>query len=145
MFFGQYHLSLDDRGRLELPPLLRARLAGEVVITQGFDGNLLLLKDGVFDGILQRAKGMNIADPRARLLLRLILSNASESAVDDSGRVFVTEDLRNYAQLQGEVVLIGQGDYLELWAPAHWEKQEDRLRDAEANADYFSQLNLSTG
>jgi MraZ protein len=88
---------------------------------------------------------MNLADPLARLLLRMILGAASELEMDEAGCIFVPQNLREFANLNGEAVLVGQGDYFEVWSPAHWHEQETQLQDAETNSQRFVMLDLAVG
>jgi MraZ protein len=143
MFLGQYPLFLDDKLSTTIPAPFRELGAAGAYITRGFEENLLLMSARVFQEIYQRVVTLNIADPLARLLLRLILSNASEIELDDSGRILIPEHLASFAGLEKEIILVGQGDYLELWAPPHWEKQSANLLDTDANAQRFAQLDLA--
>jgi MraZ protein len=143
MFLGQYHCSLDDRSLLTIPPHFRDVLSPGAFVTQGFDRNIMVLTIEAFQEIYQRVVAMNIADPLARLLLRMILGNASEVEMDESGHIIVPKNLGDFANLENEAVLVGLGDYFEIWAPAVWHKQEIRLQDAEANADRFAVLEVT--
>jgi MraZ protein len=87
---------------------------------------------------------MNLADPNARLLRRLIFANAYPVEVDKVGRVLVPQNLRQFAGLNGEAIVAGQGDYFEVWTPAAWEEQMKRIQDTEANNQRFSTLDLSS-
>jgi MraZ protein len=86
---------------------------------------------------------MNMADPMARLLSRVTLGTASELEVDGNGCFPISQELREFAGLDDEAVLVGQGLYFELWSPALWETQKLRLQDAEANAGRFAALDLT--
>jgi MraZ protein len=87
---------------------------------------------------------LNLAEPIARLLLRLFLGSAVELQAERSGLVAIPEELRQFAGLQDELVLVGQGDYFEIWAPELWGKQEAQLRDADANSSRFAALPMAT-
>ncbi len=87
---------------------------------------------------------LNIADPLARLLLRLILGTAHELGLDADGQLTVPQELREFASLQKDILLVGQGEYFEIWASDLWDQQETQLRDAEANASRFSALTVAT-
>jgi MraZ protein len=145
MFIGQYHHAINDKSRLTIPAGFRELLLGGAFVTQGFDRNLWVLTAEAFQEIYQRVMAMNLADPLARLLLRMILGTASELEMDEAGCILVPQNLREYANLDGEAILVGQGDYFEVWAPAHWHEQEAQLQDAEANAQRFVMLNLAVG
>lgn len=144
MFLGKHHTSIDNRNHLAPPPKYSGLFTEVAFLTQGFDKNLVLLTEEAFKGIAAQIKALNIADPIARLLLRLILGNTVEVITDENGHLIIPEHLSKYANLQDEVLLIGQGDYFEIWAPGPWEKQELRIYDAEANANRFSVLNIAT-
>ncbi len=140
MFFGQHHHAFDAGDRLPVPPRYSEQLSRGAYITQGFDRNLLVLTAETFQSICERFTAMNMADPLARLLLRMILGTAAELEFDESGRMIVPQKLREFAGLDEDAILVGQGRYIELWTPALWQKQEIRLQDAEANADRFAAL-----
>ena len=120
------------------------QLAGGAFMTQGFDRNLQVLTASAFQEIYRRVTSLNIADPLARLLLRLILGTATEMGVDKSNHLIIPENLKEYANLQGNILLVGQGDYFEIWAPDLWSRQETQLRDAETNSARFSLLTVAT-
>ena len=140
MFLGQHHSPIDDHNRLAVPARFRDQLAQGAYVTQGFDRSLLVLSAEAFQAICARFTGLNIADPLARLLQRMILGSASPLELDADGRFVLPQELRAFAGLEAEAVLVGQGKYFEVWTPAMWQAQELRLQDAEANAERFAGL-----
>jgi len=86
---------------------------------------------------------MNLADPAARILRRLILSNAYPVELDKVGRILVPQNLRHFGGFDVEAIVAGQGEYIEVWTPAEWNKQMDEVQDIQANNQRFSTLNLS--
>ncbi len=144
MFLGKHHTTIDAQNRLVPPPKLSELFTNVAFLTQGFDKNLVLLTDEAFKEIMAHIKTLNIADPITRLLLRMILGNTVEVQTDTAGRLIVPDHLKEFAGLTHKVLLIGQGDYFEVWSPESWEKQEIRILDAEANANRFSVLNIAT-
>jgi MraZ protein len=143
MFLGQYKLIVNDDHSLVIPPDFRELLADGVYITRGFEQNLWIMSEKVFQEIYKRVVALNIADPLARLLLRLILGNAARLDFTESGRVFIPKDLASFAGLEKDIILVGQGDYFELWTPASWDKQSSNLLDFDANTERFAQLDLA--
>ena len=143
MFLGKFSRSLDGRSRFSVPPAFRGSLARGAYVTQGFDRNLQVLTAEAFQEVYRTAISLNVANPLARLLLRLILGTAQESGVDADGQLLIPEELKQFANLQNDILLIGQGEYFEVWAPDLWNQQEAQLRDAEANANRFSALTLT--
>jgi MraZ protein len=145
MFLGQFQHNLDEKGRLMIPARYRELLAAGAFITQGFDRCLMVMTDVYFAQVYDRINSMNLADPTARLLRRLILSNAYPVEVDKVGRILVPGNLRQVIALNGEAIVAGQGDYFEVWNPADWNQQMDQLQDIETNNQRFATLDLSRG
>jgi MraZ protein len=144
MFLGQYQHSLDEKGRLTIPAAFRDALGEGAFISQGFDRNLMIMSAAYFQLVYQRINAMSITDPATRMLRRLLLSSAYQVEVDRSGRILLPPNLRQFLALNGEAVLVGQGEYFEIWTPGEWGRQMQTLQDAEANAQRFSMLDLST-
>lgn len=126
-----------------IPPRFREMLADGAFVTQGFDRNLVILTPRAFQEICQTIMALNVADPMARFLLRMILGNAVELQLDEDGRIVLPHSLREFAQLVEEAVLVGLGDYFEVWAPTQWSQQEVHLQDAETNSVRFAALDLA--
>jgi len=144
MFLGQFQHNLDEKGRLMIPARFRELLEGGAYVTQGFDKCLMVMTEAYFKQVYQRIEAMNLADPTARLLRRLILSNAYPVEADKVGRILVPQNLRAFLGVaSGELVVAGQGDYFEVWTPATWAEQMALLQDTEANNVRFSTLDLS--
>jgi len=144
MFLGQFQHNLDDKGRLMIPARFRELLEGGAFITQGFDKCLMVMTEAYFKQVYERIEAMNLADPTARLLRRLILSNAYPVEVDKIGRILMPQNLRAFLGIEnGELIVAGQGEYFEVWTPALWKDQMDQLQDTDANNQRFSALDLS--
>jgi MraZ protein len=144
MFLGQFQHNLDEKGRLMIPARYRDLLAAGAYITQGFDKCLMVMTDAYFNEMYGIINSMNMADPTARMLRRLILSNAYPVEVDKVGRVLVPQNLRQFLGVEsGELTVAGQGDYFEVWAPAGWREQMEQVQDVEANEQRFATLNLA--
>ena len=143
MFLGQFQHSLDEKGRLMIPARYRELLAAGAFITQGFDKCLMVMTENYFKQVYDRINAMNLADPTARLLRRLILSNAYPVEVDKVGRILVPQNLRQVIALESEAIVAGQGEYFEVWTPAAWNEQMNQLQDIETNNQRFATLDLS--
>ncbi len=145
MFLGQYQHTIDNKGRLTIPARFRELLAAEgAYITLGFDQNLMVLTVPSFDQVYQRINHTSMTDPTARLLKRLIFSGADQVGVDKAGRILIPQFLREAAGLDSEAVVVGVGDYFEIWSPELWAGQMAQIEDAGANAQRFIALDIST-
>jgi MraZ protein len=143
MFLGQFQHNLDEKGRLMIPAPFRQELENGAFITQGFDRCLMVMTEAYFGQVYERINAMNLADPAARMLRRLILSNAYQVELDKIGRILVPQNLRQFGGFDSEAIVAGQGEYFEVWTPAEWNKQMDDIQDTQANNQRFSTLNLS--
>jgi MraZ protein len=145
MFIGLHNTFLDAKHRLALPARYKGMLAEGVYITQGFDRNLLLLTSDAFEVVARQIKGMNMADPLARLLFRMILGSATRLELDKNNTVLLPQELLDFAAIKADATLVGQGNYFEIWAPELWKEQENSLNNVEANSHRFASLSISTG
>jgi MraZ protein len=144
MFLGQYQHSIDEKGRLMVPARFRELLEGGAYLTQGFDKCLMVMTETHFKQVYDRITAMSLTDPTARMLRRLIFSNAYPVEVDKVGRILVPGNLRQFAGFESNTIVAGQGEYFEVWSPAEWEKQTAQLNDIEANTQRFATLDLSS-
>lgn len=144
MFLGQYYHNIDKKGRLTIPARYRELLDGSAYVTQGFEKNLMVLTETSFDAIQKHVNQMNMTDPTARNLKRLLFGGAEFVETDKSGRILLPQFLRNIVNLDGQAALVGVGDYFEIWAPDDWQQQMAVLQDTEANAQRFIGLELSS-
>ena len=143
MFIGGYSTQINTSNQLSLPAHYSAPLMEGAFITQGFDHNLLVLKSSAFETLVYHIQGLNMADPLVRLLFRLIMSRAVPVQPNDTGKIEIPAHLAEFAGLQGETVVIGQGEYIEIWATETWKKQENNLNDSTANSYRFKDLKVS--
>jgi len=142
MFLGQFEHTIDEKGRLIIPARYRELLASSAYITRGFDRNLIALTGPHFQRIYQNVNSMSLTDSAARDLRRLIFSNAVAVEFDKAGRILIPQFLRDAAGLTGATLLIGMGEYFEVWSAENWQKQDLLLQDDETNAQRFSALDL---
>ncbi len=144
MFLGKFSCTINTKNRFSVPSAFREELGDRAYLTQGFDRNLQVLTEEAFQEISRHIISMNIADPMARMLLRMILGTAHELQEDSQRNLAIPQELKEFAGLHRDVFLIGQGDYFEIWSPDLWAKQEAELSNAETNAGRFSALTVAT-
>jgi MraZ protein len=145
MFLGQYQHSIDSKGRLTIPARFREVLAAEgAYVTQGFDHNLMVLTIPLFEKLSKRVNSLSLTDPLARQLRRKIFSNAELVEVDRAGRVLIPQFLREAVGLDGEAIVVGSGNYFEIWSPEGWSGETNQMIEAESDAQRFMDLDLST-
>ena len=130
MFQGAVTLSLDAKGRIAIPTRFREALAPEgrpLVLTAHPHKCLLVYPEAVWTPIRERIVALPGLDPRTAALKRLLVGFAQEEELDTSGRVSVVASLRQWAGLEKNVWLVGQGTHFELWSDAGWQKQQETM------------------
>ena len=127
MLLGEYRLSLDDKGRLSIPSVIRHTLHElyapndhPLVVTRYFENCLVLYPKAIWLEIQEQLLRLQ-NDASARAFLRQFCASASVCNVDRQGRILIPPKLRQYAEIDSEALVIGVVKKLELWSPARWE------------------------
>jgi len=124
---------MDDRGRFHLPVRWSEQVgnAGEMVLTAGPDGSLLLLQRETFEQAAARIGDDLFCGVARRRLRSLFVGHAETVSVDKSNRVLIAETLRSYAGLDdaAAVYLVGSGSAIEIWQKQRWEVQAEAAKD----------------
>ncbi|MDQ3570109.1 MAG: division/cell wall cluster transcriptional repressor MraZ [Actinomycetota bacterium] len=129
-FFGRYEHSLDLKGRVILPAKFRASFEHGGYLTQFYNRCLALWTPDAFELQMEERKLAQDQSDQERNLARLWASGTQEVEVDKQGRIAIPQHLRVFAHLEGEVLVHGAIDRVELWNPDLWsEKVEPAERD----------------
>ncbi len=144
MFLGRYEHTIDEKGRITIPAKFREELGESVFITQGFDGNLQAFPTALFEQMSKQVRSISYLDPNSRILRRILFSNAENIKFDNAGRILLPAFLRDTANLKETAIVVGSGEYFELWSPENWQAQQTSLNDIKANEQRFSALDLNT-
>jgi MraZ protein len=128
-FVGRFEHSVDAKGRIILPARFRGSFERGGFLTANREGCVALWTPGEFDRQMAEMLEGSKADRDGRNRARVWASNSAEVEVDKQGRMAVPATLREFAQLTGDVLIIGAIDRIELWNPTLW---EERVRPAEA-------------
>ncbi len=135
MFMGEYHHTIDNKGRLTIPAKIRYELGSNFVVTRGLDNCLFVYPNDEWMKVINKYKELpNTKD--ARKFMRFFLSGATTSDFDKQGRVNISIPLISYASLEKDCVIIGVNDHLEIWSKENWTKFiEDNEEDLSDIAD----------
>jgi len=138
MFRGANKLTLDVKGRMVMPTRYRERLqercGGKLVITVDKEQCLLLYPLPDWEEIERKLMRLPTLNPQARRLQRLMVGHATDTDLDAHGRLLLPPNLREFAHLQRDSMLIGQGMRFELWDEARWNEQRDEWLAGEESA-----------
>ena len=143
MFLGEFSHTLDDKGRLTIPAKFRDELAGGLVITRGIDRCLSVFTRQGWQNLAERIAQLPLTQRSARDFGRLMFSGAADFIPDRQGRVLLPQGLREYSQLDGEAVIIGLYDRLEIWNPDTWANVKTAVEeDPESIAEQLQELGI---
>lgn len=136
MFRGATKITLDAKGRMAIPSRYRERLlspaGGELVVTVDRDHCLLIYPRPEWEEIERKLMRLPTLNKQVRRLQRLMLGYATEFVMDGHGRILLTRELREFAGLERQAMLIGQGNKFELWSDERWAaRAEEWLADEE--------------
>ncbi len=124
---GEYKHSIDAKGRLAIPAKLREELGDHFTVTKGLDGCLAIYPDAEWEGLEQRIRSMPMS--KARDLQRFFFSAAFDAELDSQGRILLPANLRKYAGLTKETVVIGAFNHAEIWDAEKWAQYNDNINE----------------
>lgn len=128
MFSGEYEHTIDDKGRLTIPAKFRAKLAEGLFVTRGLDGCLFVLPPDAWEALSERVASLPLAQGSARLFSRMMYSG-TECKLDKQGRILLPPPLREHADIESEVVVIGVNSRLEIWSKKRWQELITRMEE----------------
>jgi MraZ protein len=121
MFMGEYRHAIDEKGRLIIPSKFREELGVPFVITRGLDNCLFAYPQTEWKQLEEKLKSLPFTRADARAFTRFFFSGAIEAELDKQGRVTLPANLRQYAKLEKECVVIGVSNRVEIWSGESWE------------------------
>ncbi|MEH3034209.1 MAG: division/cell wall cluster transcriptional repressor MraZ [Aeromicrobium erythreum] len=129
-FFGTYTPRLDDKARLFLPAKFRPRLEDGIVLTRGQEKCIFGWTPQAFSAFTDRIRETPFTNREARNFVRMLYSGASKEMPDKQGRVSIPPVLREWAQLDRDVAVVGAMDRIEIWDAARWSSFQDEHEES---------------
>ena len=129
MFRGSCTHSVDDKGRVIVPQKFRLLLGEKFVVTKGIDRCLWVFAEDQFRALDERLKAQPMLDPSAVRLQRFFSAEAIDATTDSQGRVAIPTNLREYAGIEKEIVIVGTGNRIEMWSKTGWDVYNSSLND----------------
>ncbi len=135
MFLGTHTPRLDDKGRLALPAKFRSDMEGGLVITKGQERCLFVFPIAEFNRLTELLRTAPVTDRRIRTYSRIFFASASHEIPDGQGRITVPQQLRQYAGLAKDCVVIGANTRVEVWDAAAWQEYLDTTEQSFADEE----------
>ncbi len=127
MFRGAHLLNIDAKGRMAMPTMHREVLliqsSGDLVITAHPHGCLLIYPEIAWEPIQSKIMALSSFDKKLSALQRLLVGYAEDISLDTAGRLLLSQVLREFATIDKQAMLVGQGSHFELWDKEAWNQQ----------------------
>lgn len=121
MFMGQFQHALDPKGRLIIPARFRELLGDTFILTKGLDRCLFVYPKDEWAVLEHKLKSLPFTQKDARAFIRFFFSGAVEIEMDKQGRILVPPQLREYAGIDRDIIIIGVSNRAEIWSLEEWE------------------------
>lgn len=127
MFVGTFQHTIDEKGRLTLPSKWRSELAGGVFVTRGADKCLYILPNSKFQVMAKEIDEQGIERADVRGWARHFTGMATNVEADKQGRIIIPQNLREFAGLDGDVIVVGVVSRIEVWDPKRHKQAEEKI------------------
>ncbi len=127
VLMGEFHNSIDAKGRMIIPAKFRDELGYKCVLTKGLDKCLYIYPMAEWDKLKEKLAALPLSDPEARKFVRYMFGNAQECEIDKQGRIFIASNLREYAGIEKELMTVGILDKVEVWSKKVYEGGESGM------------------
>lgn len=143
MLMGEYAHAMDAKGRIILPAKFREELGESFVLTKGLDRCLFVYGCEEWKTLEDKLKKLPLARLEARAFVRFFFAGATQADCDKQGRFLIPANLRAYAALEKDAVLIGVSNRVEVWSSAAWESYNEEIGPSvEKFAEAFADLGI---
>ena len=131
MLIGLYRHSIDAKKRMRMPSKFKTVLGSNFIVTKGNRQNLFVFSAEQFSVLYEKMMALPLFDEEAQVPARRFLSSAFEAEEDGQGRVLLSKELIDFAGIAKNIVLIGVGNRVEIWAEELWDKQQELSEGAD--------------
>ncbi len=143
MFIGEYQHTLDPKNRVIMPSKFREKLGDSFVMTKGLDNCLFIYSSHEWSIVEEKLKSLPMTNKDARAFVRFFFAGACECELDKQGRIVMPNHLKDYANIDKELVIIGVSTRIEIWSREEWNKfNSDANISYEDVAEKMSQLGI---
>lgn len=127
VLIGEYEHSLDAKGRLIMPAKLREDIGEKFIVTKGLDGCLFAFSLTEWTNFEQKLRSLPISNKDARTFTRFFFAGAIDCEIDKQGRFLISSNLREFAGLEKDVIIVGMDSRIEIWSKDKWQNCDEEI------------------
>lgn len=127
MLIGEYEHSIDAKGRIIMPAKFREDIGEKFIVTKGLDGCLFAFSKEEWKKFEEKLSTLPISNKDARSFTRFFFAGAIDCELDKQGRFLISCNLREFAEFNKDVIIVGMNSRIEIWSKEKWEKCNDEI------------------
>ncbi|SFA80253.1 MraZ protein [Acetitomaculum ruminis DSM 5522] len=143
MFMGEYNHTIDSKGRFILPAKFREDMTEGMIITRGLDGCLYIYQKNEWKVFEEKLKKLPLTKKSSRQFVRFFMAGACECDVDKQGRVLIPVNLREYANIDKDIVIVGVINKIEIWNQQTWKESNEEYEDMDVIAEQMEEFDIT--
>ena len=124
-FMAEYQNNMDAKGRVILPVKFRETIGNKFILTKGVDNNLTIYPMEEWKNVEEKLSKLKYSDENDRAFKRFLQGSAFEDEIDNQDRITIPQNLRIYAELEKEILFVGQGEFIEIWAKEKFDEANE--------------------
>lgn len=125
MLTGRYLHTVDAKGRVFVPAKFRSDLQGDLVIVKGLDKCIVLYNEEQWNAFIKKLE--TYGEMQMKVIKRFILASAFNTELDSQGRIVISQELRDHANIEKDIAFVGLNNCVEIWRPDNFDKVNDSL------------------
>lgn len=136
LFYGEYQHTIDPKGRVIVPSKFREGLGEKFIVTKGLDNCLFVYSSEEWSILEAKLRSLPFTDRNARAFVRFFFAGATECELDKQGRINIPQNLREYANFEKDILVVGVSNRVEIWDKQKW---NDYVSDENISAEDIAQ------
>ncbi len=142
MFIGEFKHTTDAKGRVSIPSIFREDLGESFYITKGLDKSLFVFTQSEWDRFQEKLQNVPLTNKTGRAFTRFFYAGATKCSLDKSGRILIPQNLRDFAEIGKEILVIGAGSRVEIWSEDIWNQYNEDELSYDELADNMEELGI---
>ena len=127
MLIGEYEHSLDSKNRIIMPSKFRDDIGEKFIVTNGLDGCLFAYSISEWKNFEEKLRSLPLSNKDARAFSRFFFAGATDCILDKQGRFLIPSNLREFAELEKDLVIVGMNSRIEIWAKNKWKNVDEQI------------------